>query len=57
MSRVLVTNNQITGVLDWMIEFIYALHTPPVIARNYIAMAISTLYNSLLHTHTLVVSW
>jgi hypothetical protein len=30
---------------------IYSLHTPPVIKRNYGAVAISTLYNSLLHSY------
>jgi hypothetical protein len=32
--------------------FIYSLCTPLVITRNYSPVAISTLYNSLLHKHT-----
>jgi hypothetical protein len=37
--------------------FIFSLYTPPVITRNYSAIAIFTLFNSRLHTHTLVISW
>jgi hypothetical protein len=40
----------ITRVLDWMNGYIYSWYTPPVITRNYSAIAISTLYNSLSHT-------
>jgi hypothetical protein len=36
--------------LDWMIGFIDPLYTEPVTTINYSAIAISTLYNSLLHT-------
>jgi hypothetical protein len=32
--------------------FIYSLYRPLVITRNYNALAIYTLYNLLLHTHT-----
>jgi hypothetical protein len=32
--------------------FIYFLYTPPVLTRNYSAIAIPTFYNSLLHSHT-----
>jgi hypothetical protein len=39
-------------VLDWMNGFIYFLSTPPVITRNYIAIAISTLYSLVTHTNT-----
>jgi hypothetical protein len=47
LSCVWVTNN--TGFpLDERV--IYSLYTSPVITRNYSAIAIPTLYNSLLHT-------
>jgi hypothetical protein len=36
--------------LDWMIGFIDTLYTQLVTAVNYSAIAISTLYSSLLHT-------
>jgi hypothetical protein len=37
-------------VLDWMIGFLDTLYTQVVITINYSAIAISTLYSSLLHT-------
>jgi hypothetical protein len=49
LPHVLVTNTAGSG-LD---ERVYLLLiTPPVITHNHSAIAISTLYNSLLHTHT-----
>jgi hypothetical protein len=36
-----------TWVLEWMNGFIYSLYAPPVITRNYSAIATSTLYNPL----------
>jgi hypothetical protein len=47
-------------VLDWMIGFIDTLYTPLGTTGNYSAIAISTLYSSLLHycpQSSLVVSW
>jgi hypothetical protein len=37
-------------VVDWMIGFIDILHTQLVTTIKYSAIAISTLYSSLLHT-------
>jgi hypothetical protein len=41
----------IHGGLDWMIGFIDILYTPLGTTGNYSAIALSTLYSSLLHTH------
>jgi hypothetical protein len=46
LSHVFVTNNVGSGLN----ELIYLLLIPPVIARNYSTIALSALYNSLLHT-------
>jgi hypothetical protein len=44
LSRVLVTNNAGSG----LVEGVYlSSYTPPVIKRNYSAIVISTLYDSL----------
>jgi hypothetical protein len=40
-----------------MIGFIDTLYTQPVTTINYIAIAISTLYSSLLHSVFIVLSW
>jgi hypothetical protein len=47
LSRVLVTNNTGSGLEN---GFIYSWYTPTVITRNYSAIAIFTIYNSLLHS-------
>jgi hypothetical protein len=47
-SHVPVTKD---GVRDWLNGFIYYLYAPPIITLNCSSIAISTIYNSLLHTY------